>query len=167
MSIMYFGKILGRIVVIFGTLMTIFGIYGLFNPQGGSDAIMFAITLGGVVKDVSVLPMIFVGLLVVSLLCVFVPMMKGFKKMDHLFKVGENATVKILDVQDTKYTEIKKYTYAKITVEATNGQRANCLFYVPKTDIPKRGEEIDILYDPADPTVIMVTQTRHASESPS
>lgn len=141
--------------MVFGTLITILGIYGLFNPQGGSAAITFVLTLNGTL-NIEIMPTIFAGLLIISLLCVFIPMMKATKKMEHLLDVGKTATVKILDVQDTKYT-VEDSTYAKITVESINGQKANSLFYVRKTDLPKPGEKIDILYDPADPTIIMVT----------
>ena len=165
LTIMSLGNLLRWVVITFGTFATLMGFYGLIDPQTSSNAITYVLTLGGRI-DETWMGGILAVLLIISLLCSFIPMLKELKKMDRL-KEGKITKAKVLDMKVTKFSG-KYTTYAKITVETINGQnaghKASCLLYVYDNNLPKRGEEIEILSDPKNPTIISVIPSqKHAS----
>ena len=72
-------------------------------------------------------------------------------------KTGQRKIAKILNVQDTGMT-VNMNPYVKITVETTPGNQATFQMMVSRVKIPRPGDSIEILCDPANPTVAVPAQ---------
>ena len=79
-------------------------------------------------------------------------LIKNVKKAKMLAKRGQKTTTKILNVKDTGISVNNAY-YIKITVEITPGVKAEIQGLYYRTNIPRVGDMIDVLFDPANPSI--------------
>lgn len=130
----------------------IFAIYAFSNPR----AIFEAAQDGSLNNITWILPIVIIGVVVFTMLIVFVPLLKGLsgdsKQAKRLRESGVKTMAKILKVEDTGVTMNNINFYVKITVETTKGTQASFKHFVSRVNIPRPGDMIEIVYDPSDPT---------------
>ena len=66
---------------------------------------------------------------------------------------GQRTTALIMSVQDTGITVNNVNYYVKVTVQTVPGSQATFNMLVNRTNIPRPGDAIEVLYDPANPTI--------------
>jgi len=142
------GATIGLVV---GALGVILGIYASIAPMQvaswftGSGAVNWLPTA---------IPVIVIGIMVISFAPFIKNMMGNSAKKKRLQQVGQKTGAKILDVQDTGMT-VNMNPYVKVTVEMPGGKSATFQVLVSRVQIPRIGDVIQVLYDPADPTIVM------------
>jgi ABC-type dipeptide/oligopeptide/nickel transport system permease component len=129
-------------------LGVVIGIYASINPQGVFQ-IFARIGFGNIMV---ILPIIVIILIAISLFMNFGGLLGKSKIKKRLMQTGQRTTAKILNVQDTGMT-VNMNPYVNITVETTSGNQATFKMMVPRIQIPRPGDTMEILFDPADPTV--------------
>jgi hypothetical protein len=67
---------------------------------------------------------------------------------------GQRATVEILDIRDTRVT-VNLNPRVEISVRMPDGSIGKFRTFVSRVKFPRPGEKIEVLYDPADPTVVL------------
>ena len=97
-------------------------------------------------------------LLVIPMLLAFVPFLtrgiKNSRTKKHLMDVGQKTTATILAIRDTGLT-VNNHPYIEVSVQLKSGVETSFQLLVSRVAIPRVGDQIDVLYDPADPTVVM------------
>lgn len=81
-------------------------------------------------------------------------MISNSKKKKRLAQIGVKGTATILSVQDTGLT-VNNNPYIKVTVQIKPGIQATFQTMSSRVFIPRPGDNIEVIYDPADPTVCM------------
>jgi hypothetical protein len=127
------------------------GVYAAINPQGVFEVIE-QIGPGNLALYMPIGIIVIIALIMIP---AFMPMiqgtMKGSKDRKRLLQTGQKRLVNIVNVQDTGMT-VNNNPYVKITVETTSGNTATFQMMVPRIQIPRPGDKIEVLVDPADPT---------------
>lgn len=137
-----------------GVLGGAFAIYAAVDPSAGDKIEDF-------MNNPQVMPWAIGGMI---LLFFVLPMVLGFgpfikkaiensKKKQRLMQVGQKTQAKILEVRDTGLT-VNNNPYIEITVEV-QGVHAVFQVMVSRVGIPRPGDVIEVIYDPADPTQVM------------
>lgn len=138
--------------IIVGIGGAIFAIYAFTNPR----AIFDAASDGTISSMTWILPLVIGGVVIFTMLIVFVPLLKGMagdaKQTERLRQNGVKKMAQILKVEDTGVTMNNINFYVKITVETTKGTQASFKHFVSRVNIPRPGDMIEIMYDPSDPT---------------
>lgn len=139
--------------LIAGGIGAAIGIYASINPEGVA-------TLLNSPQGMVAFPIFIAALVIIPITLSFGPLaisaIKNSRKKKRLRQIGVKGTAKILSVQDTGVT-INMAPYVKITVQTSMGTQAEFNMLVSRVGIPRPGDEIEILYDPADPTIAMAT----------
>lgn len=141
----------GIIGLFFGGLGLIIGIYASINPQG---VMSFMETSHADTWLPIGIPIFVVVIMLASFGPVAMSAIKNSQKKKHLLQVGQKTTGTILDVRDTGVT-VNMNPYVKITVQTKNGVKAEFQMLISRVQIPRVGDEIELLYDPSDPTSVM------------
>ena len=147
-----------KILIIIPSLIALagigIGIYAAINPQGAFEIIEQI----GPENLAIYLPIGIVALVLLIMIPAFMPMikgaMKGSKDRKRLLQTGQKRLVNIVNVQDTGMT-VNNNPYVKITVETTSGNTATFQMMVSRIQIPRPGDKMEVLIDPANPTIAM------------
>ncbi len=140
-----FGGILGLVI---GSLGLAFGVYATINPDGVAKFMESSnMTLW--------LPFVIIALVLIPFVPYLINIIKNSAKKNRLRKVGQKTTAKILNVEDTGVTVNGVNPYVQITVEVKPGVQGTFQVLVSRVNFPRPGDNIDVIYDPADPSVVM------------
>jgi len=130
------------------------GIYASINPMGVGKLFLSM----GVDNMVNLMSFGIPLLVLVIMGAAFAPFiasaMKNAQKKKRLALVGVKGKAKILSVQDTGLT-VNNNPYIRVTVEMKPGSQATFQTMVSRVAIPRAGDMIEVIYDPADPSVVM------------
>ncbi|MCC6643331.1 hypothetical protein IT411_01150 [Candidatus Peregrinibacteria bacterium] len=143
-------------VIFPGILYTFFPQYG-DAVEAGLERFMTAIHAQEIINAVG--PFLMLFLIVGVPLIAFSPLWLGFisdhRKISRLKMVGVGGSAKITSVEDTGIT-VNNSPYARITLE---NLQTHTLFQITTTvsriDFPGIGDKVEIIYDPADPTIAL------------
>jgi len=100
---------------------------------------------------------LFVVFLIAPFIVAFWPMITHPGKEKKLLQVGVRARARIIAVQDTGRT-MNNSIYVKITVEIKPGLQTSFKTYVSRVGFPQPGDEIEIIYDPSNPKLVMAAK---------
>lgn len=134
------------------------GVYALIDPANSEKMLQNPTYL-------SLLPyyqgaiLVSVFLLIFLLvLAIFMPYFSGefanAQKGKYLAKMGKKAMVKIIKVESLNIRN-NYNPYVKVTVEIKPGIRADFTMTMSLVNPIRTGDMIEVLYDPADPTVVI------------
>jgi len=102
----------------------------------------------------SLVVLIVTGVLTLSLGPLALSLISNSVRRKQLQLHGERATVEILDMRDTRVT-VNLNPRVEISVRMPDGTIGKFKMFVSRVRFPRPGEKINILYDPADPSVVM------------
>jgi len=141
-------KIAVGLMVLLGVGGFALGMLGAFAP---SNAMSF-MSLGSFGNFV---PFFFIGLVILITVLSFSPLIKtamdNMGKKKRLLQIGTKGVATILSVQDTGIT-VNNNPFIKMEVEVKSGITAVISTTVSRVGIPRPGDRIQIVYDPAKPT---------------
>ena len=102
----------------------------------------------------SLVVLIVAGVLTLSLGPLALSFISNSVRRRQLQLHGARATVEILDMRDTRVT-VNLNPRVEISVRMPDGTIGKFKMFVSRVRFPRPGEKINILYDPADPSVVM------------
>lgn len=82
---------------------------------------------------------------------VWLPLKRNHEKRKRLLEIGKKAEATIVNTEDTGIT-INDNPYIRITVEIKPGMRGTFETQVPRINIPRPGDKMVVVYDPANPS---------------
>lgn len=130
------------------------GIYSAVDPQ----AFGRLVTKIGPENISAWMPVGIFGFLAVVFGAAFSPMiassLRNSRMKKRLATVGIRGKAQIISVLDT-YMTVNNNPYIKLVVELKPGVRATFTTLVPRVQIPRVGDVIEVIYDPAEPTCCM------------
>ena len=136
--------------LVMGALGAGVGIYASFNP----------IAVGSFMNSPNVekyLPFIIIGIVIIPIALAFGPFIlkaiENSKKKKRLLQIDQREKTTILNVQDTGLT-VNNNPYVQVTVQL-KGTQVVFQMLTSRVYIPRPGDQIEVLYDPSDPTVVM------------
>ncbi|MFA5935962.1 MAG: hypothetical protein WC787_03875 [Patescibacteria group bacterium] len=137
----------------------IFGLYVVALGFGvATISLIYPGGLGAFMRAPNVDAYLVFPLLVIPMLLAFVPFLtrgiKNSRTKKHLMDVGQKTTATILAIRDTGLT-VNNHPYIEVSVQLKSGVETSFQLLVSRVAIPRVGDQIDVLYDPADPTVVM------------
>ncbi|MCC7197847.1 hypothetical protein IT413_06690 [Candidatus Peregrinibacteria bacterium] len=126
---------------------------------GGAAFAIFASTSPSTLMNnpaiTALLPIVFIAFMVVIMLAAFSPLIKNAidnaGKKKRLMQIGVKAVATIVGVQDTGIT-VNNNPFIKMEVEIKPGVHALISATVSRVGIPRPGDQVGILYDPAKPS---------------
>jgi hypothetical protein len=88
----------------------------------------------------------------------FAPLISGLilnsARKKRLRLHGRRATVEILGIRDTWVT-VNLSPQVELSVRMPDGRVSKFKMFVSRVNFPRPGEMIDVLYDPADPRIVL------------
>ena len=130
------------------------GLYAAYDPESAFKILEDI----GPEKIAIYLPIIIIVITVLIIIAAFLPMIKmfstNFNSKKLLMERGQKKTVKILSVQDTGMS-INNNPYITVTVETSPGVQATFQMKASRINVPRPGDIMEILYDPANPSVVV------------
>ena len=143
-----------NIAIVIGIVMGILGgavgVYAVFNSESFTEFMNSPSTEKW-------LPFLIIGIVFIPMILAFGPfILKGIensKKKKRLMQIGQREKATVLNVQDTGLT-INNNPYVQVTVQI-HGTQAIFQITASRVYIPRPGDQIEVIYDPSDPTVVM------------
>ena len=149
---------MARTIIVFINMLIVFagvaiGIYTTTDPvavekaitQIGTENLALWMAMGFILFALFIIILAFGPLIINSI--------RNTGKKKHLARCGVKTMARIIDIQDTGIT-VNKNPAIKITVEL-NGVLGSFQSIVSRVNIPRIGDIIEVIYDPADPSCVM------------
>lgn len=151
---------LGIFFVIWGISGGYWAVVSVKDPMRGLG---YSKRVGAVVQGPYFFPVLFsfVGIMcVAALFPLIVSSIRHRLRKGMLLKHGKKISAPIVSVRDTGMT-VNNDPYVEVTVVIRPGIKTELMFRASRVSIPRPGDVIDVLYDPADPSIAMLAP--HAS----
>lgn len=146
-----FWKLFSWVGIIIGFAGAGFGIYAATNP-GGAIEIMKYVDMEKVTLYLGIGIPVFV---VFVCLLAFIPLifgsLKNSRNKKRLMQIGQRAQARILGIRDTGIT-MNLQPYVEIELELPGGNKTSIKTFISRVNLPRIGDTVEILYDPANPT---------------